>query len=97
VVRDRAPHFGDAPARDRAPNSRDRAPAAGDRAPNSRDRAPSNLPDLKDLLTANDGSMIFFVQYCGLPDCCGRRNLSSELFYTTWDQDFYALTYLVNI
>jgi hypothetical protein len=70
---------------------------SSDRAPNSRDRAPSNLPDLKDLLTINDDSMIFFVQYCGLTDCCGHRNLSLELFYTTWDQDFYALTYLVNI
>jgi hypothetical protein len=68
---------------------------SGDQAHNFKDQAPSNLPDLKDLLTANDGSMIFFVQYCGLSDCCGRRNLSLELFYTTWDQDFYALIYLV--
>jgi hypothetical protein len=70
---------------------------SGDRAPISRDQAQLKIPDLKDLLTANYSSMIFFVQYCGLTDCCGLRNLSSELFYTTWDQDFYALTYLVNI
>jgi hypothetical protein len=33
---------------------------SGDQAPISGDRAPSKIPDLKDLLTANDGSMIFF-------------------------------------